>query len=93
MEARIFPETEVLKKILEETELKWGDKILDVGSGTGIPIIFLSRFVSPNGQAFGVDTADAMIKQAEQNARELGANVEFKKAEAKKLPFKDYSMK
>jgi len=46
-------------------------------------MIFLSRFISPNGQAFGIDTADAMIKLAEPNVRELGANVEFKKAEAK----------
>ena len=80
LEAKIFPETEVLKKIIEEAKLKSGDKLLDVGCGTGIPIIFLSKIVGPLGQAFAVDSSEAMIKQGIENARELGADVEFKKS-------------
>ena len=72
LDAKIFPETEVLKKIIEEAKLKSGDKLLDVGCGTGIPVVFLSKIVGPVGQAFAVDSSDSMIKKGIENARELG---------------------
>jgi SAM-dependent methyltransferase len=89
LEAKIFPETEVLKKIMKEAKPKSGDKLLDIGCGTGIPVILLSKIIGPVGQAFAVDSSEAMIKQSIENARELGANVEFKKAEAQLLSFSD----
>lgn len=85
LKTKFFPETEMMKKILEEAKPARDHKILDIGCGTGILAIFLSKFAK---RVFGIDSTKEMIERAKNNAAELRQrNVEFKIAEAEKLPF------
>lgn len=70
-------------------QIKEGDKVLDVGCGTGIDTMALSQFVGPKGQVYGVDYDPAMVLESENHAEKAGMNarVKHKHADAASLPF------
>ncbi len=66
-----------------------GDKstdILDVGCGTGRHSIELAR---RGYSVTGVDLSDSMIRRAAAKAEEAGVKVDFRKADARSLRFKE----
>jgi release factor glutamine methyltransferase len=75
------PETEELVfHVLQKIEQKWGSNkklnAVDVGTGSGAIAITLA-LENPNLALKAIDIAPASIEVAEQNARLLGAAVEF----------------
>ena len=70
-------------------QAKTGDNVLDVGCGTGIDTIALSRIVGSTGQVFGVDYDNEMVAESEQLAKKEGVSawVKHKHADASSLPF------
>jgi ubiquinone/menaquinone biosynthesis C-methylase UbiE len=70
-------------------QAKTGDKVLDVGCGSGIDTVALSRIVGSTGQVFGVDYDNEMITESEQHAEKEGVSawVKHKQADASSLPF------
>jgi len=70
-------------------KIKPGDKVLDVGCGSGIDTIGLSQIVGPTGQVCGVDYDMEMIRESEQHAEEEGVSawVKHNQADATSLPF------
>jgi ubiquinone/menaquinone biosynthesis C-methylase UbiE len=73
------------QQALESLELSPGDRLLDVGCGTGAAVRRAAPLVE---RAVGVDLSPMMIARA----RELGAGlaeVEFLEADAESLPFAD----
>lgn len=55
-----------------------GDRLLDLGCGTGPTTVELAARVSPGGSVTGVDIAEGMLERARGRAAERGAaNVEF----------------
>jgi len=61
-----------------------GERILDVGCGTGIFSLELARL----GVAVtGIDISEAMMDVARRKTEDAGANIEFIKADAMQLPF------
>ena len=70
-------------------QAKTGDKVLDVGCGSGIDTLALSRIVGSTGQVFGVDYDNEMITESEQRAMKEGVSawVKHKQADASLLPF------
>jgi ubiquinone/menaquinone biosynthesis C-methylase UbiE len=70
-------------------QVKVGDKVLDVGCGSGIDTVSLSRIVGSTGQVFGVDYDNGMITESEQHAEKEGVSawVKYKQADASSLPF------
>lgn len=70
-------------------QAKAGDKVLDVGCGSGIDTIALSRIVGSTGQVFGVDYDNEMVTESEQHAETEGVStwVKYKQADASSLPF------
>jgi ubiquinone/menaquinone biosynthesis C-methylase UbiE len=70
-------------------QIKAGDKVLDVGCGSGVDTIALSKLVGSSGKVFGVDYDNAMIAEADKYAAKEGVSawVKHKLADATSLPF------
>lgn len=68
------------------------DRILDVGTGTGIVALNAARKAA-KGQVIGVDLSEGMLATARQNAAQTnaGRNVEFRRMDAEALEFGDRS--
>ena len=70
-----------------------GKRVLDVGCGTGAATRTLAQSVAPNGRVTGIDPSGALLKIARELAdkAELGALIDWKEADCRKLPFPDAS--
>jgi ubiquinone/menaquinone biosynthesis C-methylase UbiE len=49
-----------------------GEKVLEVGFGTGHCLVALAQAVGPTGTVYGIDIADAMLRHAEENLQKAG---------------------
>ena len=67
-----------------------GDRILDVGCGTGYFVRMLAEIAGPPGSVVGVDAAPEMIAHASSRSRSA-ANVSFEVGSAGALSFPDSS--
>lgn len=78
---------ELTRELAELCHVQKGAKVLDVASGTGETACFLAeRF---GARVSGVDRSGQMIRRGEAKARARDLTVEFRTAEAARLPFGD----
>lgn len=82
---------EILAATLAAAGVGPGDRILDVGCGTGELAVEAAKIVSAfspsiEGYAMGVDATPGMIDLAQQRARQAGIPVVFEVAAAESLP-------
>ena len=63
-----------------------GGKILDVGCGTGVNDLALSKLVGPSGKIIGIDNSDAMLAIARAKASAENVEYQLKAAEAMDFP-------
>ncbi|MGE5351269.1 MAG: class I SAM-dependent methyltransferase [Ignavibacteriales bacterium] len=61
-------------------------KILDIGCGTGRHSIELTR---RGYKVTGVDLSDSQLARAREKAKEAGLNIDFRKEDARNLPFEN----
>jgi ubiquinone/menaquinone biosynthesis C-methylase UbiE len=66
-----------------------GDRVLDVGCGTGVDAPALAAMVAPGGELVGVDSSAGVLAVARRVAAEIGVNARFEVADAAALPFAD----
>lgn len=71
--------------------LQPGQRVLDVGCGSGVVTRDMARRVSPGGRAVGIDPSAEFLAIARDLAREagLGAVAEFREGSVLALPFGD----
>jgi release factor glutamine methyltransferase len=74
------PETEELVYRIAETAER-GARILDIGTGSGAIAISLAKLVKES-EVVAVDISTEALKIAQRNAEQIGAKVEFVKADA-----------
>jgi len=73
-------------KAVKRLELKPGDKVLEVGCGTGRNLPHLVEAVGPTGEVFGVDCCDAMLAKARQRSeRHQWQNVKLSQQDAAEM--------
>jgi SAM-dependent methyltransferase len=72
-------------------DIQPGQRVLDVGCGTGADACAMARRVAPGGCVVGVDGSHAMIATAQRRAEGCGLPVEFQAGDAHRLAFADDS--
>ncbi len=73
------------------SQVKAGDRVLDVGCGSGCLTLAAQSWVGENGEAVGIDPSPEMIEVARQNAKRAGSKAKFELGLAESLPFPDGS--
>jgi arsenite methyltransferase len=70
--------------------LKEGERVLDLGSGSGMDVFVAALKVGSKGHVSGVDMTDEQLEKSERLRKENGFNhVSFYKSYIEKLPFED----
>src|SRR5712691_9111871 len=59
-------------RAVRRLKLKSGDRVLEVGSGTGRNLPHLSRAVGPEGRVYGVDISEGMLARAQESCDRNG---------------------
>jgi ubiquinone/menaquinone biosynthesis C-methylase UbiE len=72
--------------VVELAALRAGEKVLDVGCGTGSLAIALKVPAGPTGSVHGIDASREMIEVARRNASKAGADVNFQVGLAEAIP-------
>jgi ubiquinone/menaquinone biosynthesis C-methylase UbiE len=77
--------------ILEGLRLREGQRVLDIGCGTGADVLEIARRVGRSGSVVGVDISDAMIEEARRRADPLNLPIALEAGDAQALRFEDRS--
>ena len=77
------------RMVIELAQVKPGDKVLDVGCGTGNLTLTAKTSSGASGAVYGIDASPEMIEVARKKAKQAGADVRFDVALIEKIPFPD----
>jgi len=81
----------VLDVLIDRAKLKTGERVIDVGCGSGATTIAFAQKVGPSGHVFGIDVSGPMLARARASApKELP--VDFVQADATVYPFDPASL-
>src|SRR5690606_12766274 len=70
-----------VRMMLEWLDPKPGDRVLDVGSGSGWTTALLAHLVGPKGKVYAVERLPELVKFGRSNAKRVGiTNAEFYEA-------------
>ncbi len=75
----------IYRGLLAASGVKPGDRVIDVGCGTGYFARLLGTAVGSTGAVVGIDAAPEMVEYAARQAQRL-ANCDFKEGTAESLP-------
>src|SRR5437867_8949660 len=76
--------------LVDEARIGTGQKVLDIGGGSGEPSLAISFIVGPTGSVMYTDPVAGMVEAAQTEAGRRGlANIHFRQCSADDLPFAD----
>ena len=79
-------------KIVDDAQIKPGQKVLDVATGTGIVALAIAQAVGSEDRVSAIDLAEKMLDQAQLNLNQAGlSNVEFHLMDGEALEFESDS--
>lgn len=82
----------ILRATLDAAEIRLGDRLLDVGCGTGKLAVAAARRTGPAGRVYGVDATPAMIDLARARSHAEHSAAVFEAGVAERLKFKTGSL-
>ena len=77
------------RMIIEMAKVKPGDKVLDVGCGTGNLILTAKSYVGTSGSLYGIDASPEMIELARKKAKRSGSEAVFDVGLIEKIAYPD----
>ncbi|MBW1879726.1 MAG: methyltransferase domain-containing protein [Deltaproteobacteria bacterium] len=80
------------RRIITTARLESGQRVLDVGCGTGTLAVAAAEVVGTEGSVHGIDPAPEMIARARAKAEKAAASVAFEVGVIEALAFPDQSM-
>jgi SAM-dependent methyltransferase len=84
IDRRFFP---VVDRVIDRASLQPGERVLDVGTGTGAAAVRAAVAVGTEGSVAGIDISQEMLTQARQTAAALDLrNVQFDEGRAEAIP-------
>ncbi len=70
-----------------------GERVVDIGAGSGMDTFLAAKAVGPSGRVIAVDMTDAMLERGRENVGVTGLRqVEYRKGLAEALPVEDASV-
>lgn len=75
------------RRLLAAAALEPGERVLDVGCGTGAVSLEAARTVGPGGRVTGVDLSAPMLGLARRRSEEQGIDVDFVRCDAQTASF------
>jgi len=83
-------EKRLRRKILKFADIKDGDRVIDIGCGTGTSALIIAGDVGDKGEVVGIDLSDRMLDVARRKLeKHRFRNVTFLKANAEEIPYPD----
>ena len=84
----------VRQAAVDKLGLRAGERVLEIGYGTGHSLVQLAQAVGPDGKVFGMDLSDGMRARALERLEKEGllARAELSSGDATRLPYSDGSM-
>jgi SAM-dependent methyltransferase len=76
--------TSVAAKLVKHARVQAGQRVLDVGCGTGVAAVTAAR---RGANAMGLDLTPALLERARENARIAGVTIDWHEGDAENLPF------
>jgi ubiquinone/menaquinone biosynthesis C-methylase UbiE len=77
------------KRLVQLARLGPGERVLDIGCGTGTLAIAAKRHIGTAGTVCGVDASPEMIARARKKAARAGVEIEFREGIVEALSFPD----
>ena len=71
-------EKKLRQSTIKLSQLKPGDKVLEIGCGTGTLTMAAKAHVGPSGEAAGIDIAPEMVAVARRKATRKGVDISFR---------------
>jgi SAM-dependent methyltransferase len=81
----------IADRLVELARVRPGQRVLDVGTGSGVVALALAKRISPGGKVVGIDLSGGMLNGARANATAAGMNqvMDFRRMDAETLQFDD----
>lgn len=77
------------RMVVEMAGIKPGDKVLDVGCGTGSLTLTAKRYAGASGSVYGIDASPEMIDVARKKAKRSGSEAVFEVGLIEKIAYPD----
>lgn len=75
---------------LQMLDIQQGERILEIGCGTGEALPILSSYAGPASPIFGLDLSTGMLRRAKSKLeRRASSNVKLMQGDSSRLPFTD----
>lgn len=80
--------SQITHRLVEVAQIKSGNKVLDIATGTGHVAIEVAQIVGDSGQVIGIDISTGMLEKAKRKATVLNLkNIKFQLADAENIEF------